>query len=337
MSGSGRVCAILLASGFSKRFGEKNKLLAPFRGKALARHTLDLVCGLGCFRRIFFVAAGDAVCDLARGLPLTPVRNEHPERGQAESIRLGLEAASGDGEISRGSDTVPVRDEAPGGAADYYMFFPCDQPLLDGETVRRILEARRPGAIVRPHCQGEPGNPVLFSAAFREELLNLAKGEHGRDIISRHPESLIPVEIPPSPPGLSPLMDMDDPETLANTETVLGTYFAAQALWDAGGKVAAHGSGPVKFLFTFETVSAALEGECVCRALNIPCRLIPVPRALSSSCTYALTGETENFPSLARALRQGGADYAKSFRCVTPPGQGETWEESEQRTVNREQ
>jgi molybdenum cofactor cytidylyltransferase len=214
MSAAGAVSAILMASGFSKRFGEKNKLLAPFRGKALARHTLDLVCGLGCFRRIFFVVADDAVRDLAGDLPLTLIRNEHPERGQRESIRLGLMAAAGDSEISGGSGVVQAKDENP--AAEYYMFFPCDQPLLEGETVRRILEARRPGRIVLPCCRGEPGNPALFSGDFRKELLSLAEGEQGRDIIRRHPESLIRVEIPAAQfPDYSPLADIDDPETLA--------------------------------------------------------------------------------------------------------------------------
>jgi molybdenum cofactor cytidylyltransferase len=197
----GGVCAVLLASGFSKRFGETNKLLAPFRGKPLARHTLDLVCGLDCFSRIIFVAAEEPVLALAVGLPVTAVRNEHPERGQRESIRLGLETA---------------------GAAEWYMFFPCDQPLLNAATVRRLMEARRPGGIVRPCCRGEPGNPVLFSAAFREELLALGQGERGRDVMRRHPESLISIEIADSPfsPAFScsPLTDIDDPRALARLE-----------------------------------------------------------------------------------------------------------------------
>jgi molybdenum cofactor cytidylyltransferase len=197
-----------MASGFSKRFGEENKLLAPFRGKALARHTLDLVCGLGGLYRIFFVAAEDAVLALAEGLPLSPVRNGHPERGQRESIRLGLRAAGRGG---------PGDGEDPAGAEDYYLFFPCDQPLLDAATVRRVMEARRPGCMVQPRYRGEPGNPVLFSGAFREELLGLAPGERGRQVIARHRERLIALELTefPHPPSWNPLADIDDPRALA--------------------------------------------------------------------------------------------------------------------------
>jgi molybdenum cofactor cytidylyltransferase len=196
-----------MASGFSKRFGGQNKLRAPFRGKPLARHTLELVCGLECFTGVFFVAAEEPVLALAGGLPLTLVRNEHPAWGQRESIRLGLEAVSGAGGLPAGDP-----------AAEYYMFFPCDQPLLDAGTVCRIVAARRPGGIVRPCYRGEPGNPVLFSAAFRDALRNLDDGERGRDLIRRFPESLINVDIAEPPSSFSPLSDIDDPQTLSRLE-----------------------------------------------------------------------------------------------------------------------
>jgi molybdenum cofactor cytidylyltransferase len=216
---SGRIYAILMASGFSKRFGEENKLLTPFRGKALARHTLDMVCSLGGFYRIFFIAAEDEVLALAEGLPLTPIRNDHPERGQRESIRLGLMAAGGCSEGSGDCGGVKYGGGL-GGKAEYYLFFPCDQPLLDAAAVRRIIEARRPGCIVQPYYRGEPGNPVLFSSVFREELLNLAQGERGRLVIGRHRENLIKLELTesPHPPPQNPLVDIDDPQTLSALE-----------------------------------------------------------------------------------------------------------------------
>jgi CTP:molybdopterin cytidylyltransferase MocA len=255
-----------MASGFSRRFAPENKLLVPFRGKPLARHTLDLVLGMDCFTRVFFVAARDETAALARDGPerLRVIRNGHPERGQRESIRLGVEAASAGngssgGAASGGGLPCPGADPAAdyrtcsitrlvisqvlrffrlkpcktasfnGNCSEtevseqlYYMFFPCDQPFLDAAVVRCIVEARRPGVIVQPCYRGTPGNPALFSGAFREELLALGEGEHGRDIINRHPESLVRVEI--APPGAlpfpapSPLTDIDDPETLAAFE-----------------------------------------------------------------------------------------------------------------------
>lgn len=187
------IFAILMASGLSLRFGSENKLLVPFRGKALARYTLDLVCAMDCFREIIFVAADERTAALAGGLPLTLVRNAAPEKGQRESVRLGVEAAG------------------PAAAAAYYIFFPCDQPLLDAASVRLILKARQPGRIVEPRYRGEPGSPSLFSAAFRDELLALNEGESPRVIKARHPEAVLAVELD------NPLAfaDIDRPEDMA--------------------------------------------------------------------------------------------------------------------------
>jgi molybdenum cofactor cytidylyltransferase len=204
------IFAILMASGFSRRFGG-NKLLVPFRGKPLARHTLDLACSLsGRFSGIFFITADDSVAALAGDLPVTVIRNTAPEKGQRESIRLGVEAAeraaSGKAEIP--DEALP--EDSENGV--YYLFFPCDQPLLDAETVERIIGARQPHCIVEPRFQNKPGNPCLFSDSFREELLALKEGEHPRDIKVRHPEALIPLE------ARNPLAfrDIDDPEDLKN-------------------------------------------------------------------------------------------------------------------------
>ena len=191
------VAAILMASGFSRRFRGRNKLLEPFRGKPLARYTLELVAGLAASFAggIFFVVSGKETAALAEGLAGPGViLNEAPERGQRESIRLGLEAA--------------------GSLAAYYMFFPCDQPFLDAATVGLILGARQRGRIVQPCCRGGRGSPVLFCRSFRDELLNLAHGEHGRDIILKHPDCLITIDLPSNPGAPSPLMDIDDPEVL---------------------------------------------------------------------------------------------------------------------------
>ncbi|MDR3311623.1 MAG: hypothetical protein LBS64_00615, partial [Spirochaetaceae bacterium] len=66
------VDAILMASGFSRRFGGADKLLAQVWDKGsrvsqkpLARYTLDLAIGLAaapdpCIARVYFVAANDA-------------------------------------------------------------------------------------------------------------------------------------------------------------------------------------------------------------------------------------------------------------------------------------
>jgi molybdenum cofactor cytidylyltransferase len=201
---NGKVSAILMGSGFSRRYGGENKLLVPFRGKALARHVLDLVCGMNAplqgrppfFNDIFFIVADDRVAAVADGLPVTVIRNYAPEKGRRESARLGVAAAAG---------------------SDYYIFFHCDQPLLDAETVRLIMDARRPGKIVEPCCQGRAGSPSLFSSIFRDMFLTLGEGENPKTIKTRYPDSLIKVEIADS----HALIDIDTPQDMEKLRLAL--------------------------------------------------------------------------------------------------------------------
>lgn len=184
-----------MASGFSRRFGEENKLLVPFRGKPLVRHTLELAATLaeeGLFHRVFFITADTRVAAQAADLPVTHIHNDHPDLGQRESLRLGVDASD----------------------AEYYMFFPCDQPLLDQALLALLIGSRSEGRIVEPVFQGKPSSPTLFSAAFREELLALGPGERGRDIKMRRRELVIGVET--ADPSL--LTDIDTPETLKRME-----------------------------------------------------------------------------------------------------------------------
>jgi molybdenum cofactor cytidylyltransferase len=178
----GKIYTILLAAGLSERFGGENKLLAPFRGRPLARWTVDLVQGIDCcFERIFFVYSDEKVAALAKNAPITLIRNSAPRNGQGESVRLGAEAA-------------PACDD------DYLFFFPCDQPFLDADTVRLLLAVRRPGCIVEP-CYKTPGgaatggSPSLFSGVYRGELMSLKEGEAPRAIKARHSHALIRVTV----------------------------------------------------------------------------------------------------------------------------------------------
>ena len=190
-----QAAAILMASGFSKRFDGRSKLLALFRGKPLARYTMELAAALPFSGGIFLVAAAGEVAALADDLPaIKVVRNLSPDRGLCESIRLGVEAAG---------INVP-----------YYLFFPCDQPFLDALTVGQIMEARGSDIIVEPRYKGKPGNPCLFPSLFRDELLSLEDGQMPRVIKARHPQVLRGVEV--SNPFV--LEDIDDEDTLLRLE-----------------------------------------------------------------------------------------------------------------------
>jgi molybdenum cofactor cytidylyltransferase len=207
--------AIILAAGFSSRFvspgvkKKQNKLLVPFGRygepkKPLVLHTLDLACSMSCFEKVFLIYSENKIASLAENYPVTVIYNPAPEKGQGESVRLGVLAADEATGASCLAENEPV----------YYFFLPCDQPLLDIAALRLILDAACPGCIVTPQIKGRPFSPCLFSATFRDELLALKPGEYPRMLKSRHPQSIITVE--PDNPAL--FADIDTPGDLKRLE-----------------------------------------------------------------------------------------------------------------------
>ncbi|MDL2254022.1 nucleotidyltransferase family protein [Ruminococcaceae bacterium OttesenSCG-928-I18] len=193
---TGTTDAILMASGFSKRFGPRNKLLTPFRGKPLLQYPLDLLTSLSVFNKIFLVYNDPNVLEISNPYPIHTIYNARPELGQRESIRLGVSASN----------------------ADFYLFVPCDQPLLDANTIHTILARQSAGCIIEPTYDGKPGSPVLFSKSFRKELLTLCPASHARELKRHHKDSLVRVPIS----NQHALFDIDTPEDLERLEVLFG-------------------------------------------------------------------------------------------------------------------
>jgi len=199
-NGTMRCFAILMAAGLSSRFASgknENKLMAMFRGKPLIGHTLDLVCAMNCSEGIYVIYHDEAVARFVReAITTAPVRliyNPAPEKGQGESAILGVKAA-----VCTGLEPA------------YYLFMPCDQPMLNADTVRLLLNAARHGCIVEPcgkNSHESNRSPNVFCASLRDELLALKPGEHPRLLKSRHP--VITVEVP-DPMVLADIDTLDD-------------------------------------------------------------------------------------------------------------------------------
>lgn len=244
-----KVGAVIMASGFSARMGE-NKLLMKYRGKALAEHVMDAVAGAG-FAEIIVVTCHSAVAEMARRRHLTVVENDHPELGQSRSVVLGTQAAlawgpgaregvadreaSGTGVVDReaagkgaaGREAarmgVADREAAGKGAANHdsagaglagLMFFPADMPFLKPEVIRQLLSVFEchSAAIVRPRYDGKPGSPVIFPIHLAGELCGISGDDGGRQVIRKHPEIVVVVDISDEKQGV----DVDDPQEAAH-------------------------------------------------------------------------------------------------------------------------
>jgi molybdenum cofactor cytidylyltransferase len=168
------VNAIIMASGFSNRMG-KNKLLLPYEGKSIIEHIMDKVTKCN-FNNIILVTNNNEIIDLAKKRGIDFVLNSHPEKGQSESIKLGIINSP----------------EAAG-----YAFFTGDQPLMDIETIMFLMNRfnETKDSIIVPQYMKKKGTPVIFPKKLINELLALEGDVGGRKIINKHLEEVKYIEI----------------------------------------------------------------------------------------------------------------------------------------------
>ncbi len=67
-------------------------------------------------------------------------------------------------------------------------------------------------------------------------------------------------------------------------------------------------SGKVYCIFTFYSIHFALKLESACKQENIPGKLIPVPRSISSSCGTAFRAEVEDRPRIELLAEKEGIE-----------------------------
>jgi molybdenum cofactor cytidylyltransferase len=93
------------------------------------------------------------------------VFNERADEGQSTSIKTGIKAASLE--------------------TDGFMFLVGDQPFLNAETINTLIDAfnREHHSIIVPVYNGKRGNPVIFPATLKDDLLALTGDRGGRVLI----------------------------------------------------------------------------------------------------------------------------------------------------------
>ncbi len=185
-----KLCCVLMASGYSSRFGG-NKLLADYRGMPVFAR----VCGAypeGLFSSRIVVTQYQEVRDLAEKAGFRCVWNQMEDPSQAGTIRLGLA-------------------EAEKYSPDGCLFSVCDQPCLTAESVARMVKAFResPDRIVALSWKGKRGNPVIFPRELFPELRGLESGG-GSAVIKAYRERVMLVEAQDS----RELADVDTAEQL---------------------------------------------------------------------------------------------------------------------------
>ena len=193
----GRVGALLLAAGASRRAGRVNKLLYPIGGEPMVRRVLRQLLASEV-DDVVVVTGHDAEAVRAAldGLGARQVHNVAHANGMGGSLACGLSALSG-------HDAVLV----------------ClgDMPDVSPALVDRLLAERRAigdeeraRSIVVPVARGRRGNPVLIGQAFFDLLLALEGDIGARELIRAHPDAVREIEVGDT----AVLIDHDTPEEL---------------------------------------------------------------------------------------------------------------------------
>lgn len=162
-----RLAAVILAAGFSRRFGD-DKLLADFGGRTLLAHSVEtvrsVVAQAGIVDLVLVRPAGSMTAAV-EGVSI--VHAPEQTDGFAASLRAGIAA------VAERSDAAFV--------------FLADMPFAPpADLLLRMIAARRSARAdaARPCWNGKPGHPVLLGRALFGKVAQLRGDSGARDLLA---------------------------------------------------------------------------------------------------------------------------------------------------------
>ena len=182
--------AIVLAAGKSRRMGTQ-KLLLPFAGRTMIGHVVAQVVASPVRHAVVVVGADRAAVSAAVAGPgVAVVTNEDISGDMLSSIRCGLRA-------------LPAE-------CDAVLVVLGDQPSVTPDLIARLTAAYAVGRgrIIVPAYDGRRGHPLLFAAAFREEVLAGYDDLGLRGLLQAHERDVL--EVPVADDGV--VSDVDVPD-----------------------------------------------------------------------------------------------------------------------------
>lgn len=176
------ISTIIPAAGSSRRIGAANKLLLPFGNKTIIEHVVLSARDSDVSEVI--VVVGHQARSVSKKIENIGVRcivNERYRRGMTSSIQMGVMAAS---------------PETNG-----YMILPGDMALVRTDELNKLAElftqnfSANDQLILVPVHKGKRGNPVIFSALYKQEILVHGKPNGCKAILERHIDQVAEFEM----------------------------------------------------------------------------------------------------------------------------------------------
>jgi CTP:molybdopterin cytidylyltransferase MocA len=159
---------IVLAAGFSRRFGSA-KQLHRIDGEPLVRRAATIAHSIAP-AIVVIPSNAPRIRDALRGLDVAIVENAGAAEGMASSIRAGVRACTGDVLITL-----------------------CDQPRIPRAHLAALIATGAP--IAATAYADTLGVPAFFAKCFRDELSAL-KGDRGaKSILAAHRSDVVAIEL----------------------------------------------------------------------------------------------------------------------------------------------
>lgn len=174
--------------------GGPNKLLLPFRGRSVLETTLSELCAAD-IGPVFVVTGHQraSVAPLLEQFPVQEIFNPDFQTGMTGSIQAGVRAAQ---------------------AGQGYMICLADMPMIAVAAYQLLADrflsdaAQDERAILLPRFGETKGNPVIFSATYRNDILSHPEPEGCKGIVQANASHVRWVDMPDN----SVLRDLDTPE-----------------------------------------------------------------------------------------------------------------------------
>lgn len=181
--------AIVLAAGFSSRFGSSKLLAHLSNGKSIFQQTVERIAEV--FPDRLVVTRPEMAAQLQSLVQGTSILSfEHAEQGMGATLAFAAQQI---------------------GDWDGCLVCLGDMPFIETSTYRRIADNITADSIVTPTFNSKMGNPAAFGKNFFTDLGALTGDTGGRKLTSIYPQAVRELQV--SDPGI--LQDIDTLEELA--------------------------------------------------------------------------------------------------------------------------
>ncbi len=176
--GSSGVSAIVLASGFSRRFNS-NKLLLPLGNETVIGMSVRHIMEAGVSKIAVVIPGDGSVLELALPENVDKIYNHDRIEGIASSIRAGVNRYIESG--------------------DAILIMNGDQPLLPPSIIRQLIDlyACNDRKIAACSIDGNPVNPAIFPHMYLADLMALNGDRGAKSLILSNMENVVTVDVDP--------------------------------------------------------------------------------------------------------------------------------------------